>query len=91
MDNKQFTPVTCHAHPVIEMQITNFRKDEIGYFADCRLYNKDTNTVESSFFLDEQRAIEIKNLMEQFLIRTRDISEKEYKNLMKALYPKTRK
>lgn len=65
----EFAPVTCHAHPRIEMRLSNFKKDEIGYFAECSLHNIDLNSIESSFFLDEERAIEIKNLMETFLLK----------------------
>ena len=61
------TSVVVHPHPIIEMQIKNFKKDEVGYIAECVLYNKEFNEVESSFFIDEVRANEIISLMQTFL------------------------
>jgi hypothetical protein len=61
------TTFVVHTHPIVEMQIKNFKKDEVGYIAECVLYNKESKEVESSFFVDEDRANEIIVLMETFL------------------------
>lgn len=61
------TTFVVHTHPVLEMQIKNFKKDEVGYIAECVLYNKESKEVESSFFVDEDRANEIIVLMQTFL------------------------
>lgn len=65
--NTLLSAVVVHAHPIVEMQLTNFKKDEVGYIAECVLYNKEFNQVESSFFIDEYRANEIICLMRTFL------------------------
>lgn len=61
------TTFVVHTHPIVEMQIKNFKKDEVGYIAECVLYNKESKEVESSFFVDEDRANEIIVLMQTFL------------------------
>lgn len=63
----RLSAVIVHPHPIVEMQINNFKKDEIGYIAECVLYKKELKKVESSFFLDEERANEIIGLMQNFL------------------------
>ncbi len=65
--NTLISLVVVHPHPIIEMQLKNFKKDEIGYFSECVLYNKEFNQVESSFFIDEHKANEIISLMQTFL------------------------
>ena len=65
--NTLLSAVVVHPHPIVEMQIKNFKKDEVGYIAECVLYNKEYNEVESSFFIDEDRANEIISLMQTFL------------------------
>lgn len=66
-DSAVFSSVFVHPHPIVEMQLKNFKKDEVGYIAECVLYNKEFNQVESSFFVDEDRANEIICLMQKFL------------------------
>lgn len=61
------SPIIVHAHPIIEMQINNFKKDEVGYIADCVLRNTELDKIESSFFIDEYKANEIINLMQSFI------------------------
>ena len=61
------TTFVVHTHPIVEMQINNFKKDEVGYIAECVLYNKESKEVESSFFVDEDKANEIIVLMQTFL------------------------
>lgn len=65
--NTLLSAVVVHPHPIVEMQIKNFKKDEVGYIAECVLYNKELKKVESSFFIDEDRANEIIGLMQTFL------------------------
>jgi hypothetical protein len=65
--NTMLSAVVVHAHPIVEMQIKNFKKDEFGYIAECVLYNKEFKEVESSFFIDEDIANEIIDLMQTFL------------------------
>ena len=66
-DNTVISSTYVHPHPIIEFEITNLKKDEIGYFAECVLYNREKNEVESSFFLDERIANDIINMMQSFL------------------------
>lgn len=65
--NTLLSTIVVHPHPIVEMQIKNFQKDEVGYIAECVLYNKEFKEVESSFFIDEDRANEIISLMQTFL------------------------
>lgn len=65
--NTVLSAVVVHPHPIVEMQIKNFKKDEVGYIAECILYNKDFKKVESSFFIDEDSANKIISLMQTFL------------------------
>lgn len=65
--NTLLSAVVVHQHPIVEMQIKNFKKDEVGYIAECVLFNKKSKEVESSFFINEERANEIIGLMQTFL------------------------
>jgi hypothetical protein len=65
--NVLLSAVVVHPHPIVEMQLKNFKRDEVGYIAECVLYNKEFKKVESSFFIDEDRANEIIGLMQMFL------------------------
>lgn len=65
--NSILSSITVHPHPNVEMQIRNLKKDEIGYIAECVLYNVDYKEIESSFFIDEDKANEIISLMRMFL------------------------
>ena len=67
MEKKILSSIFVNPHPIIELQITNLKKDESGWYAECILYNADFKEVESSFFLDEERATGIINLMQDFL------------------------
>ena len=59
--------IIVHAHPIIEMQIKNLKKDEVGYIAECVLYNKEFNQIESSFLIDKEKANEVISLMQTFI------------------------
>jgi hypothetical protein len=59
--------VVVHQHPIVEMQLKNIKKDDVGYIAECVLYNTEFKEVESTFFIDEERAKEIIGLMQNFL------------------------
>lgn len=59
--------LVVHPHPLVEMRIKNFKNDDVGYLAECVLYNKEFKKVESSFFLTEDVASEIIYLMQEFL------------------------
>jgi hypothetical protein len=39
--NKDVLSIVVHPQPIIEMQIKNFKMDDVGITADCILYNKD--------------------------------------------------
>lgn len=65
--NTLLSAVVVHPHPIVEMQLKNFKKDDVGYIAECVLYNSEFNQVESSFFIDEDIANEIIGLMQKFL------------------------
>lgn len=65
--NTLLSAVVVHPHPIIEMLLKNFKRDEVGYIAECVLYNKEFKEVESSFFIDEDRANKIISLMQMFL------------------------
>jgi hypothetical protein len=65
--NTLLSAVVVNPHSIVEMQLKNFKRDEVGYIAECVLYNKEFKEVESSFFIDEDRANEIIGLMQMFL------------------------
>lgn len=58
--------IIVHPHPIVEMQL-KIKNDEIGLFAECLIYNTEKKEVESSFFIDEDKAKEIIDLMQKFL------------------------
>lgn len=59
--------IVIHPHPIVELQIKNLHKDECGFIADCIIYNKEFNEMESSFLLTEEIAKEIIDSMQSFL------------------------
>jgi hypothetical protein len=58
-----FSSVVVHAHPIVEFQIRNFKKQEDYWSADCFLYNVEEGELESHFFLSKELA---EDLIEQF-------------------------
>jgi hypothetical protein len=38
-DDTILSSIIVHPHPIVEMQLKNFKKDEVGYIAECVLYN----------------------------------------------------
>ena len=66
-DNLMIGTVIVNPHPIVEMYIKPLEKDEVGYFAECVLYNKEFDKVESSFLIDEEKAEEIIELMQKFI------------------------
>jgi hypothetical protein len=65
-DDTILSSIIVHPHPIVEMQLKNFKKDEVGYIAECVLYNREFNKVESSFFIDDDIANKIIDLMYKF-------------------------
>lgn len=71
-DNLMIGTVIVNPHPIVEIYIKPLEKDEVGNFAECVLYNKEFNVVETSFLIDEEKAEEIIELMQKFLKKAID-------------------
>lgn len=66
-NNKNQLSVIVNPHPIVELQIKNIKRDEIGICADCVLYNTEFSKIESSFLLDIDLAQKIIDQLQTFI------------------------